>query len=71
MLAQMASIVPETNHRLGTGVLIPQNAQACGAQEKEPPGFRFQTEPAGSQHPQEMPIADLLQWSVREVQSHV
>ncbi len=47
--AQVTRIVPESNHALRAIVLLPQNTQASRAQQKELPGLRFETEPAGSQ----------------------
>src|SRR5215470_16220558 len=47
-------IVPQPDRRLGQVVLVTQRAKARGTQHEVPAGRRFEAEPAGSEHPQEM-----------------
>src|SRR5580704_640120 len=51
----MARLVPQSDGRLGSIVFIAQRAEAGGAEEKISPSRRLEIEPAGAQHPQEMP----------------
>jgi hypothetical protein len=51
----MARFVPQLDCRRGQVVFIAQRAQARGAQQEVPAARRVETEPAGGEHPQEMP----------------
>ena len=52
----MARFVPQPDYRLGQVVVfIAQRTEACGAQQEVPAIRRVQTDPAGGEHPQEMP----------------
>ena len=52
----MARFVPQLDYRFGQVVVfIGQRTEACGAQQEVPATSRVQTEPAGGEHPKEMP----------------
>src|SRR5271169_973314 len=51
----MTAIVPKVDCGLGRFVLVAQCAQARSAQQEVPAARRVETEPAGGEHPQEMP----------------
>src|SRR5271163_854890 len=51
----MTAIVPKADCGLGQFVLIAQRAKARSAQQEVPATRRVETEPAGGEHPQEMP----------------
>ena len=55
LLAHVTSIVPQPNHRFGAVMFIAQGTQARRAQQEILAGPRFEPEPAGGEHPQEMP----------------
>lgn len=50
----MTSVVPQSDDRLGPVMFIAQRTQARRAQQEEPAGRRFEPEPAGGEHSQEM-----------------
>src|SRR5262245_10484281 len=50
----VTSVVPQSNHRLGTVVLIAEGTQARRAQQEESARSRLETEPAGGEHAQEV-----------------
>src|SRR6516162_9584841 len=54
----MARFVPQLDCRRGQVVFIAQRAQARGAQQEVPAARRVETEPAGGEHPQEMPARE-------------
>src|SRR5947207_14846040 len=51
-------IVPQSNHRLGPVVLVAQRGEARRAQQPISPSRGLEPEPAGGEHPQEMPARE-------------
>jgi len=47
-------LVPETNHRIGTIVLVSQGTEAGRAQQEIPAGARLEPKPARCEHSEEM-----------------
>src|SRR5437867_8467606 len=56
--ARVLRIVPQSNHRLGPVVLVAERGEARRAQQQISPGRGLEPEPAGAQHPQEMPARE-------------
>jgi len=51
----VARFVPQPDYRLGLVVFIAERAKARSAQQEVPATRCIETEPAGGEHPQEMP----------------